>query len=74
MSVHHQSNRYKPKCEGVHCLHPHSEVRLLPYCEDGHIVVCHNCYLREMEYRRDRRGAGVAFSLIDWSDLRVYRG
>lgn len=62
------------------CDHNHntqSEVRLLPYSDNGNMCVCFVHYLREMIYRIDRNKelcATCQYSLPEWDTLKVYKG
>lgn len=63
-----------PNCDGSG---PHASgtVRVLPYGGDGNLILCHSCYMREMQYRRERNrelGQDCKFKLPAWNDLRVY--
>jgi hypothetical protein len=65
-----------PNCDGSG---PHASgaVRVLPYGGDGNLILCHSCYMREMQYRRERNrelGQDCQFELPAWNDLRVYGG
>jgi hypothetical protein len=54
---------------GVKC----SEMRYLPYCDQGNILVSKQSYEREMLYRRAEIKQGREFLLPKWEDLKIYQ-
>lgn len=55
--------------------HTPGEVRVLPYGGDGNLILCYNCYLREMRFRKERNrdlSKDCQFKLPQWDDLKVY--
>lgn len=58
---------------------PHStkkEVRLLPTGGGGHVIVCHQCYVKEMAYRRShnqRLSTSLQYPLPPWESLMVFK-
>lgn len=64
-------------CDGAG---PHQEgaVRVLPMGKNpdhGNLILCLNCYCREMAFRRERNrelAADCAFDLPSWETLKVY--
>lgn len=63
-----------PNCDNFYCLNPKSEVRVLPTGPDSNAILCHNCYLIELDYRRyrNREANKKLFSLPQWEALTVY--
>lgn len=59
---------------------PHSrnpEVRILPAGGAGNLILCLACYLRELDFRRERNKEEKltnenAFPLPAWNSLKVY--
>lgn len=54
------------------------ETRFLPLsrdCWQGGIILCHACYVHEIDFRRDRNReleASCQFDLPAWESLKVY--
>jgi hypothetical protein len=66
-----------PSCEG-NGPHDLGEVRKLPVSTDpdqGNSILCHACYVREIEYRSSRNRElepACRFRLPAWRELEVY--
>jgi hypothetical protein len=63
-----------PNCDGGG---PHApgEVRLLSTGGDSNAILCHACYLRELQWRRIRNlelAEHMKFKLPAWSELEPY--
>jgi hypothetical protein len=63
-----------PNCDGSG---PHviSEVRVLTTGGDGNAILCRVCFIREMEFRKDRNktlGTASQFEMPTWESLKVY--
>jgi hypothetical protein len=73
-----KNNKYhlkNPNCENIHCIDPHSEVRILPTSGQSNILLCHSCYLYEIHWRKQRNtelGMDFQFKLPNWENLKVY--
>jgi hypothetical protein len=50
------------------------EVRLLPYCSDGNIIVGRVSYDKEMKFRKERNKTVCSpYDIPSWESLEVYR-
>jgi len=50
-------------------------VRVLPSGGDSNLILCHACYMREMNYRSGRNlelAEDCKFQLPTWNSLKVY--
>ena len=63
---------HNPYCCGSHCSSETAEVRVLPYGEGSHLILCYACFRYEWNYRRDEIRYGRQFELPAWSDLEPY--
>jgi hypothetical protein len=64
-----------PNCDNYKCLHPHSEVRLLPTGGDSNAILCRTCFEHELHFRRQRNrdlSLDCRFDLPSWDSLKVY--
>lgn len=64
-----------PNCDNEHCKRPDGDVRTLPVGGGGNAILCFDCYLHEMRFRRARNvelGDAAQFDLPDWGTLAVY--
>ena len=64
-----------PNCDGDKCTEARGEVRRLPLCGGGNLILCKTCYRNEMAFRRDRNrelGKADRFDLPAWKTLKVY--
>jgi hypothetical protein len=64
-----------PNCDNDKCAHSYGEIRVLPYSNDGNLLLCKSCYYHEMKYRRERNkelGDSSKFKLPEWESLKVY--
>ena len=55
--------------------HEPGDVRVLPTGGDGNMILCRNCYEREIRYRVDRNrelGDFAKFALPAWEALKIY--
>jgi len=62
-------------CDGAHCLYATGEVRSLPAGGDSNIILCRECYLHELRWRKDRNrdlADDCKFKLPAWHSLKVY--
>ena len=69
--------RPNPNCDGGKCISETGEVRLLPHGEDSNLILCHDCFNHEINYRkaRNRELADWAqFNLPTWDSLEIYGG
>lgn len=60
---------HNPLCEGTHCSNPTGEVRLLPTGGDSNAILCHECYLHEMQFRYHE---AKHMPRPVWDSLKVY--
>lgn len=64
-----------PNCDGGHCRTEFGEVRILPTGGESNAILCKNCFLYEMQYRRYRNvllAEPAKFDLPLWDDLEIY--
>jgi len=64
-----------PNCSGSSCQRTGGETRILPIGGNSNLIVCFECYLVEMEWRRERNhdlGVDCQFKLPNWTDLKVH--
>ncbi len=65
-----------PNCDGNNCILPGGEVRVLPYsCDGGNLILCSNCFRREIKWRKERNKdlmKEAQFDLPEWDCLKVY--
>ncbi|MFA5759152.1 MAG: hypothetical protein WC942_07350 [Clostridia bacterium] len=48
------------------------EVRVVPYCDNGNLILCRNCFIHEMNWRREQIFLGRKFDIPIWSSLALY--
>jgi hypothetical protein len=64
-----------PNCDGDGPCHENQQVCVLPYSEDGNLIVCRSCYRAEMIYRRQRNfglAKDLQFEIPSWDSLKIY--
>lgn len=62
-------------CGGSSCKHSDGEIRVLPTGGDSNALLCYDCYVHEMQYRRERNrelGSENKYQLPLWEELKVY--
>lgn len=59
-------------CDGSHCVNDSGEVRVVPYCDNGNLILCRNCFIHEMNWRREQIFLGRKFDIPIWSSLALY--
>jgi hypothetical protein len=55
--------------------HGGKDIRVLPIGGDSNLLVCHYCFVREIDYRIERnRGLSneCKFDLPSWKNLKIY--
>jgi hypothetical protein len=55
--------------------HTQGEVRILPTGPHSNAILCSQCYIRELAWRRERNkdlAPDVRFDLPTWDSLKVY--
>ena len=70
-----------PNCDGSHCRTSTGTIRVLPTGGDSNALLCFTCYLREMQYRRERNSPlakpqlsdDAKFLLPPWESLKDYK-
>lgn len=69
-----------PNCDGCHCVHENGEVRKLPLESGGNLILCNQCYLEEINWRKDENrylsmtDQDDFFSTPSWEELEIYEG
>ena len=65
-----------PNCDGGHCAADTGETRVLPTGPQSNAIPCRACFVRELEWRRERNKnlKRKAFDLPAWESLDVYLG
>jgi hypothetical protein len=62
-------------CDNDKCQKPDGEIRTLPLGGGANILVCYDCYLSEIAYRRERNRTldkSARFDLPAWGLLDIY--
>lgn len=68
---------HNPNCDGSACRKSDGEVRKLPLGGGANLILCHDCYLHELAYRRAKNlqlAEDNRFDLPAWCDLEVVNG
>jgi len=63
-------------CQGADCLEPDGEIRLIPCGGGGDLILCHECYMKEMLWRHERNKSLPVenkYPIPRWSNLEVWR-
>lgn len=66
---------HNPNCDGAYCRHEKGEIRKMPTGSDGNMVLCHACYLNEIQFRKIRNRTlpkDVQFDIPRWENLKIY--
>lgn len=70
---------HHPNCDGENCTSNSGEIRALPYCEDGNLLLCHACYLVEIEDRQIHNRTHclpddtcLTWNCPSWESLTIY--
>ena len=58
-------------CQGNYSCNPAlQETRILPVYSTGNLIVCYQCYKKEIKYRCERNQQGMSFSIPQWKSLK----
>jgi len=64
---------HNPDCDGSHCISSHGEVRVLPYSDDGNLILCYSCFQYEISWRKEEnRRTNRNFKIPGWETLSIY--
>ncbi len=63
-----------PDCCGDRCIRYNGEVRLVPIGGHGNLILCRECFVYEMNFRRrrNRELGDELFTILSWDKCKVY--
>lgn len=65
-----------PNCDGAYCRKAKGEIRVLPTGGDSNALLCHACYLNEIQFRKIRNRTlpkENQFDIPFWENLEIYK-
>lgn len=76
--VHYRNSASNPSCDSGMCLRPDGELRVFTVSAVGRLVLCQDCFNKEMTWRKHinelmvRAGDHDDFPIPEWTKLPLY--